>query len=241
MFSKDSLLKKQLRQIVLFVCIFSASSSEAAFSCRNILGTFKYYFLKSGKSPLEQAFLEMNRIKEFPIKSERLMFKNLEGSDVDQAENLLATSRSSFFGEMSSEQAGIFSSIIFNIIKLARNPFVHMSPRARVASNELAFYSIKDQALVGFLGADFDFSRKRVFISYVVERSYRDQGHATEALATFIDHIQQNVEGRIIFMGTVYKSNASSIKVLEKIGFEFLGDDNQSSDIYLYRKVLSSY
>ena len=220
----------------MLLCLFAASPSEAAVSCRNILGAVKYYFLKAGKSPLEQAFLEMNRIKEFPVQSQRLIFKNLDSSDVDQAENLLATSRSSFFGEMSSEQAGIFSSIIFNIIKLARNPFVHMSPRARVASNELAFYSIKDQALVGFLGADFDFSRKRVFISYVVERSYRDQGHATEALATFIDHIQQNVEGRIIFMGTVYKSNFSSIKVLEKTGFEFIGDDGQSADIYLYRK-----
>lgn len=91
------------------------------------------------------------------------------------------------------------------------------------------------------MGADFDFARKRVFISYVVEKAYRDQGYATEVLATFIDHIQQNVEGRIIFMGTVYKSNFSSIKVLEKTGFEFLGDDGQSSDIYLYRKVVSSY
>ena len=240
-FSKDSLLKKQLRRIALLLCLFAASPSEAAVSCRNILGAVKYYFLKAAKSPLEQTFLEMNRIKEFPIQSERLVFKNLESSDMDQAENLLGSSKGSFFGEISSDRADFFASIVFNIIKIARNPFVHMSPRTRVASNEIAFYSKKDQALVGFLGADFDFARKRVFISYVVEKAYRDQGYATEVLATFIDHIQQNVEGRIIFMGTVYKSNFSSIKVLEKTGFEFLGDDGQSSDIYLYRKVVSSY
>jgi RimJ/RimL family protein N-acetyltransferase len=215
--------------------------SEAAISCKKILGSVKYFFLKSGKEPYEQVFLEMNRIKEFPVKSERLILKNLESADIDQAGNLLGASKGSFFGEMSSGREEVFSSIVLNIINIARNPFVDLFPRSRVASNELALYTLKDHKLVGFLGADFDFSGKRIYISYVIEKTLRGQGYATEALSAFINEIQDNVDGRMIFMGTVYKSNIASLKVLEKTGFEFLGDDGQSADIYLYRKIISSY
>jgi RimJ/RimL family protein N-acetyltransferase len=240
-FFKDSALKKQSRRLVLLLLILTVSPSEAAFSCKNILGSVQYFFLKAGRDPLEQAFLEMNRIKEYPVNRGRLLFKNLESADIDQAENLLGASKSSFFGQMSSEREMVFSSIVFNIINIARNPFVHLSKKSKVASNELAFYSIKDQALVGFLGADFDFIRKRIYISYVVDEFYRGQGYATEALSSFMNEIQENIKGRVIFMGTVYKTNGASIRVLEKTGFEFLGDDGQSADIYLYRKLLSLY
>jgi RimJ/RimL family protein N-acetyltransferase len=240
MFQKVFCGSRRLRNgafsLILILSAMGSHPAEATISCKEILGSVKYFFLKRGKGRLEKVFLEMNRMKELSFKSERLIFKNLESADLDQAEELLGGSQTSFFRNTSSSGVGIYSAMVFGVINLAINPFVYLPPRANVASNELALYSLKDKKLVGFLGADFDFCRKRIYISYVIEKSSRGQGYATEALATFMHYIQQNVEERVIFMGTVYKSNFSSIKVLEKTGFEFIGDDGQSADIYLYRK-----
>ena len=146
MFSKDSLLKKQIRRIALLLCLFAASPSEAALSCRNILGSIKYFFLKAGKSPLEKAFLEMNRIKEFPVQSERLIFKNLDMADIHQAEEIIGGSKESYFPNKTSIGMEVFSSAIFNIVNIASNPFVRYSRDSRGASNEIAFYSKRDNS-----------------------------------------------------------------------------------------------
>ena len=240
MFQKVFCGSRRLRNGAFFlILILSATGShpaEATVSCKEILGSVKYFFLKRGKGRLEKVFLEMNRMKELSFKSERLIFKNLESADLDQAEELLGGSQTSFFGNTSSSGVGIYSAMVFGVINLAINPFVYLPPRANVASNELALYSLKDKKLVGFLGADFDFRRKRIYISYVIEKSSRGQGYATEALRAFISEIKRKVEGPYAFLATVYINNEASLRVLEKTGFEFFGDDGESSDILLYRK-----
>jgi RimJ/RimL family protein N-acetyltransferase len=237
-FSKDSLLKKQLRRIALLLCLFAAFPSEAALSCKNILGSIKYFFLKVGKSTNEQAFLEMNRIKEYPFQGERLIFKKLDMADIHQAEEILGGSKESYFGNKTLSQTEIFSSAIFNIINVASNSFVRYSRDSRGASNELAFYSRRDNKLVGLLGAHFNFLNQEIYLSYVVDKSLRNQGYASEALINIIHEIQRRLGGQLIFMANVYEDNFSSIKVLEKAGFEFVSNDEPLANVRLYRKVV---
>lgn len=235
-FSGSRRLRNGAFSLILVLSAFGSFPAEATLSCKEILGSVKYFFLKRGKGRLEKVFLEMNRMKELSFKSERLIFKNLDSSDLEQAEELLGGSQTSFFGDTASCGVGIYSAMVFGVINVAINPFVYLPPRANVASNELALYSSKDKRLVGFFGADFDFHSKRIYISYVIEKSSRGQGYATEALRAFISEIKRKVEGPYAFLATVYINNEASLKVLEKTGFEFFGDDGESSDILLYRK-----
>lgn len=98
-----------------------------------------------------------------------------------------------------------------------------------------------DKVLLGTCGFKGDPDTEgMVEIGYEIEKSYRNQGLATEAAQGLIDYAYNCVDVRKVWAHTLASENPS-VNVLKKLGFQKIGNFHEPSDGDLWRwEILKS-
>lgn len=100
---------------------------------------------------------------------------------------------------------------------------------ARRDINPLNLSIFLDGNLIGGVGLEQDEKDGAWALGYWLGEDYWGQGYGTEAARALIEHAQSTLQQPTI-KARVHKGNASSIKVLNKLGFTIVGEGTDFSE-----------
>lgn len=119
---------------------------------------------------------------------------------------------------------------------LMERPFTH---EIGDKAGFVAKVSLHNGTLIGFVGI----GGAPVNTAYAFGRAYWGQGYATEAMKVFLAHCTRAFALNEITAGAMF-DNPASVAVLEKLGFEHVGEKQhkasgrlEKAQLFLYRKL----
>ena len=84
--------------------------------------------------------------------------------------------------------------------------------------------------LIGDTGVnEVEGKTEEVEIGFVIGRDYRGKGYASEVIKRMTDYIAYNFDIKVLY-GRVMKGNEASVRVLEKNGYIFVGEEYDAED-----------
>jgi ribosomal-protein-alanine N-acetyltransferase len=96
--------------------------------------------------------------------------------------------------------------------------------------------------LIGDTGVnEVEGKTEEVEIGFVISREYRGKGYASEVIKRMTDYIIHSFGIKVLY-GRVMKGNEASVRVLEKNGYNFVGeeygaeDDPYGNGMLIYKK-----
>ncbi|UII55263.1 GNAT family N-acetyltransferase [Cytobacillus spongiae] len=163
------------------------------------------------------------------VETDRLILKVFEEQDVDEAKT--------FWGDpevMESCLGATPHEVLPNVLKAYAT--CH-------DSNHLSVYAVVEkvsQKVIGAAGFNLGESLKQVELIYHFSKEYWGKGYATEAVMACITTAKQNELVEKI-SASAAPENASSLKILEKVGFEYQGmkwfEDTAQEEPYYEMKL----
>ena len=107
----------------------------------------------------------------------------------------------------------------------------------------LAIESKETCELIGDTGvSEVEGKENEVEVGYMISNKYSGRGYATEVLTALTDYIVSTFGTKVLY-GRVIKGNDASVRVLEKSGYTFVGeeygaeDDPYGNGMLVYRKT----
>lgn len=149
-------------------------------------------------------------LESLPLTTERLVIRRYTLGDIQDYFEIFGNPNISKYDEFEPIDIAAAEANIYEILDWYKNSFHEQSFAVELPATKKAigclYYIITEKS--------------EICIGYHFHESYHGKGYAAESVKAYVDWLSDQAEGQIIAISD--PENISSIKLLEKIGFEFV-------------------
>ncbi len=168
----------------------------------------------------------MQSYKEFLIKTNRLIIRNLKKSDIQAYFNIFSNPNIALYDDF---QPISIDEAVHNIDEITANYLESLKEQ------EFAVALDSTDETIGVLYLKEE--ENRTLVGYHFNENFQGKGYAFEAVKDFIRSISENTTKPIEAL--VDYKNLPSIRLLEKLGFENISDNSDELVYRLHKKVIN--
>ncbi|MBM6880583.1 GNAT family N-acetyltransferase [[Clostridium] spiroforme] len=106
----------------------------------------------------------------------------------------------------------------------------------KIGNYQLGIYLIQSDYLIGDLFIEIE-GKTTFTVGYTIDSEYWAKGYASEAVSALLDYMHHSYHFKMC-LAHVYEDNERSIRLLKKLGFEYIHKSWFYQDV-LYRKNLN--